>query len=83
MSTHQNKEQEDEIRDRSNEQNNSVVYGPPTLDELIEAMKKENERLLHDLKESKSKEKIYKFGLEIFSGTVEALVSDHLGNSKK
>jgi len=71
VSTHQNKEQQDEIRDRSNEQNDSVVYGPPTLEEWIEAMKKENERLFHKLQESKSKERIYKFGLERFSGSSE------------
>ena len=54
VSTHQNKEQQDEIRHRSNEQNDSVVFGPPTLEERIEAMKKENERLLHELQESES-----------------------------
>ena len=32
-------------------------------------MKKENERLLHELQESKSKERIYKFGVERFSGS--------------
>ena len=69
MSTHQNKEQQDEIRDRSKEQNDSVVFGPPTLEERIEAMKKETERLLHGLQESKSKERIYKFGLERFSSS--------------
>ena len=70
-STHQNKEQQNEIRDRSNEQNDSVVFGPPTLEERIGAMKKENERLLHELQESKSKERIYKFGLERFSSSSE------------
>lgn len=69
MRPHQNKEQQDEIRDCSNDQNDSVVYGPPTLEEWIEAMKKENERLLHELQESKSKERIDKFGLERFSGS--------------
>ena len=49
VGTQQNKEQQDEIRDRSNEQNDSVVFDPPTLEEQIEAMKKENERLLHEL----------------------------------
>ena len=34
-------------------------------------MKKENERLLHDLEESKSKDRIYKFGLERFSSSSE------------
>ena len=34
-------------------------------------MKKENERLLHQLQESKSKERIYKFGLERFSSSSE------------
>ena len=62
MSTHQNKEQLDEIRDLLNEQNDSVGFGPPTLEERIEAMKKENERLLQELQESKSKERMYKFG---------------------
>ena len=38
VSTHQNKEQQDEIRDRSTEQNDSVVFGPPTLEERIEAI---------------------------------------------
>ena len=71
VSTHQNKEQQDEIRDRSNEQNDSVVFDPPTLEERIEAMKKENERLLHELQESKSKERIYKFSLERFSRSSE------------
>ena len=71
VSTNQNKEQQDEIRDRPNEQNDSVVYDPPILDEWIEAMKKENERLLHELQESKSKERICKFGLERFSGSSE------------
>ena len=66
VSTHQNKEQEDEIRDRSYEQNDSVVFDPPTLEEQIEAIKNENERLLHELQESKSIEIIYKFGLERF-----------------
>ena len=69
VSAHQKKEQQDEISDRSNEQNDSVVYGPPTLEEWIEAMKKENERLHHELQESKSKERIYKFGLERFSNS--------------
>ena len=32
-------------------------------------MKKENGRLLHELQESKSKEMIYKFGLERFLGS--------------
>ena len=69
MSTHRNtEEQQDEIRDRSNEQNGSVGFGPPTLKERIEAMKKENERLLHEFK---SKERIYKFGLERFSSSSE------------
>ena len=54
VSTHQNKEQQDEIRHRSNEQNDSVVFGPPTLEERIEAMKKENERPLRELQESES-----------------------------
>jgi len=58
VSTHQNKEQQDEIRDRSNEQNDSVVYGPPTLEEWIEAMKKENERLVWSGKISGSSEVI-------------------------
>ena len=71
VSAHQNKEQQDEIRDRSNEQKDSVVFGPPTLEEQIEAMRKENERLLHELQESKSKERIYKFGLERFSSSSE------------
>ena len=71
VSAHQNKEQQDEIRDRSNEQKDSVVFGPPTLEEQIEAMRKENERLLHELQESKSKEIIYKFGLERFSSSSE------------
>ena len=35
VSTQQNKEQQDEIRDRSNEQNDFVVSGPPTLEERI------------------------------------------------
>ena len=35
VSTHQNKEQQDEITDHSNAQNDSVVFGPPTLDERI------------------------------------------------
>ena len=48
VSTHQNKEQHDKIRDRSNEQNDSVVFGPPTLEERIEAMEKENKSLLHE-----------------------------------
>ena len=69
VSAHQKKEQQDEISNRSNEQNDSVVYGPPTLEEWIEAMKKENERLHHELQESKSKERIYKFGLERFSNS--------------
>ena len=68
---HQNKEQQDEIRDHSNEQNDSVVFGPPTLEERIEAMKKETERLLHELQESKSKERIYKFRLERVSRSSE------------
>ena len=34
-------------------------------------MNKENERLLHELQESKSKERIYKFGLERFSSSSE------------
>ena len=68
-STHQNKEQKDKIRDRSNEQNDSVVFGPPKLEERIEAIKKENGRLLHELQESKSKERSYKFGLERFSSS--------------
>ena len=63
--------QQNEIRDRSNEQNDSVVFDPPTLEEQIEAMKKENERLLHELQESKSKERIYKFGLERFLSSSE------------
>ena len=71
VSTHQNKGQRGEIRDRSNEQNDSVVCGPPTLEKQIEAMKKENERLLHELQESESKERIYKFGLERFSSSSE------------
>ena len=33
----------------------------------IQAMNKENESLLHELQESKSKERIYKFSLERFS----------------
>ena len=37
----------------------------------MEAMNKENERLLHELQESKSKERIYKFGLERFSSSSE------------
>ena len=71
VSTHQNKEQQDEIRDRSNEQNDSVVFCPPTLEERIEAIKKESGRLLHELQESKSKERIYKFGLERFLSSSE------------
>ena len=71
MSTNQNKEQQDKIRDRSNEQNDSIIYGPPTLEEWVEATRKENERLLHKIQESKSKERIYKFGLERFSGSSE------------
>ena len=71
MSTHQNKEQQDEIRDRSNEQNDSVVFGSPTLEERIEAMEEENESLLHELQESKSKERIYKLSLEGFSRSSE------------
>ena len=71
VSTHQNKEQQDEIRDRSNEQNDSVVFVPPTLEERIEAMEKENESLLHELQESKSKERIYKLSLEGFSRSSE------------
>ena len=59
VSIHQNKEQQDKIRDRSNEQNDSLVFGPPTFEEWIEAMKKENERLLLELQESKSKERIF------------------------
>ena len=55
MSTHQNKEQQDEIRDRSTEQNDSVVFGPPTLEERIEAMEKGNKSLLHELQESKAR----------------------------
>ena len=70
-STRQNKGPQDEIRDRSNEQNDSVVFGPPTLEERIEAMEKENESLLHELQESKSKERIYKFSLERFSRSSE------------
>ena len=35
VSTHQNKEQQDEIRDCSNEQNDSVIFGSPTLEEWI------------------------------------------------
>ena len=65
VNTHQNKQQEIEIMD---ETNNSVVLGPPTLDEWIEEMKRKNGRLLHELQESKRKERIYKFGLERFSG---------------
>ena len=64
MNTHQNKGQLDEIRDLLNEQNGSIGFGPPTLEERIEAMKKENERLLRELQESKSKERICKFGLD-------------------
>ena len=71
LNTHQKKEQWDEIKDPSNEQNDSVVYGPPTLEEWIEAMKTENERLLCELQESKSKERIYKFGLERFQVVVK------------
>ena len=69
VSTHQNKEREDNIRDCSNEQNDSVVFDPPRLEEQIEAMKNENERLLHELQESKRKERIYKLGLERFSSS--------------
>ena len=58
VSTHQNKEQQNKIRDRSNEQNDSLVFGPPTLEERIEAMKRKNERLLNELQESKNKERI-------------------------
>ena len=71
VSTNQNKEQQDKIRDRLNEQNDSVFYGPPTLEEWIKARKKENERQLHELQESKSKERIYKFGAERFSVSSE------------
>ena len=71
VSTRHNKEQQAEIRDRSNEENDTVVYGPPTLEEWIKVVKKENERLLHELQESKSKERIYKFCLERFSGSSE------------
>ena len=71
MSTHQNKEQQVEIRNRSNKQNDSVVFGPPTLEERIEAMEKGNKSLLHELQESKSKERIYKFSLERFSRSSE------------
>ena len=71
VSTHQNKEQQNKIRDRSNEQNDSVVFGPPTLEERIEAMKRKNKRLLNELQESKSKERIYKIGLERFSSSSE------------
>ena len=70
-STRQNKGPQDEIRDRSNEQNESVVFGPPTLEKRIEAMEEENESLLHELQESKSKERIYKFSLERFSRSSE------------
>lgn len=56
--THHNKQQEIEIMDETND---SVVFGPPMLDEWLEEMKKENERLLHELQESKSKDRIYKF----------------------
>ena len=69
VSTRHNKEQQAENRDRSNKENYSVVYGSRTLAEWIEVVKKENERLLHELQESKSKERIYKFGLERFSGS--------------
>ena len=57
VNTHRNKHHQEEIRDRMNEKNDFVVYGPPTLEEWIEGMKKENERLLHELQESKSKER--------------------------
>ena len=57
--------------DRMSERNDSAVYGPPTLQEWVEEIKKENERLLHELQESKTKERIYKFGLERFSGSSE------------
>ena len=40
------------------------------VEEWIEEMK-ENERLLHELQESKSKERIHKFCLERFSGSSE------------
>ena len=49
----------------------SVVFRPPTLEEWMEEMKKENERLHHELQESKSRERIYKFGIERFSGSNE------------
>ena len=38
VNTHQNIEQQDEIRDRLNEQNGFVGFGPPTLEERIEAI---------------------------------------------
>ena len=78
MITHQNKEQQNEIRDRSNEQNDSIVFGPPTLEERIEVMKRENERLLHELQESKSKERIYKCGLERFSSFILDFLTNQL-----
>ncbi len=48
-----------------------LFFGPPTLEEWMEEMKKENERLHHELQESKSREMIYKFAIERFSGSNE------------
>ncbi|KAJ7394877.1 hypothetical protein OS493_000712 [Desmophyllum pertusum] len=67
VTIHQNEEQKGTL----DIPNDSVVFGPPTLEECIEEMKKENERLLHELQESKAKERIYKFGLERFSSSSE------------
>ena len=60
------------------ERNDSAVYGPPTLQEWIDEIKKENERLLHELQESKTKERIYKFGLERFSAKTSNFTPDSL-----
>ena len=56
VNTHQNKEQQNEIRDRSNKMIPSFTV---------------HERLLHELQESKSKERIDKFSLQRFSGSSE------------